>query len=111
MRNPYEYAFRHPVLEKMLNNLTLLQFFKENGIAISDDYKAVTDLDNEEIAHAAFIASFLASSSLDRHKQKAIAFAILVLREKRCPRVCKLLLYYFFKNWDHTARETSFNTF
>jgi hypothetical protein len=83
LRNPYEYAFFHPVLEKALNNLTLLQFFRENHIAIGNEYKAITDLSNEEIAHAAFLASFLASSSLDRHKQKAIAFAILLYLEKR----------------------------
>jgi hypothetical protein len=78
LHSAYEYAFNHPVLEKVLNKLSILQFFTENKVPIGTDYEQATALSEQEIAHAALIASFLALSDNDRHKQKAIAFGILL---------------------------------
>jgi hypothetical protein len=83
LRNPYEYAFNHPTLEKVLNKLTARQFFSENSLEITNDYKDATELNDEEVAHAALIASFLALSKVDRHKQRALAFAILLYLQKK----------------------------
>ncbi len=83
MHSSYEYAFNHPVLEEVLNKLSILQFFVENGVAIGKDYEEATALNEQDIAHAALIASFLAMSEDDRHKQKALAFGILLYLQKK----------------------------
>ncbi len=80
----YKYAFDHHVLNDVLDILTLRQFLRESKTqpASPEDQQA-TELLDLELRKSALLASLLASSPLDEHKQKAIAFAILAYLDRQ----------------------------
>lgn len=84
MSSIWQYTFVHPILNEVLDSLTLRQFFRETNTkpAPEADKRAI-DLSDKKLNKAALIASILASGPNDEHRQKAIAFAILAYLEKR----------------------------
>lgn len=82
MASIWEYAYNHHTLNEVLDTLTLKQFHRETKIE-SVPEQDETSLSNTELKKAALIASLLASSPVDKHKQKAIDFAILAYLEKQ----------------------------
>lgn len=80
----YQYASDHPILNSALDALALRQFFRESQTKPANpEYQKATDLTNLDLSKAALLASLLASSPIDAHKQKAIAFAILAYLDKQ----------------------------
>jgi len=82
-KNAYEYAYSHTLLGEVMNKLAVLQFLDENRLEISNEFKKATSLTEEDVTHSAMIASFLALSTIEKHRQKALAFAILLYLRKK----------------------------
>ncbi len=83
MSSIFEYAFNHPILNEVLDTLTLKQFFRESNTTQVGPANEQFSLSETELNKASLLASLLASSPNDEHKQKAISFAILAYLEKR----------------------------
>lgn len=77
-KNGFDYAYSDPILQKVIDALTLRQFLRENKITAVHEYKEAVTLVNEELVQAAFLSSILASSPNEQHRQRAIAFATLL---------------------------------
>lgn len=84
MSSIWKYVFDHPILNDVLDSLTLSQFYRDTNTEpdLEADIQAI-DISDIDLNKAAFIASILASGPNDDHKQKAIAFAVLAYLAKQ----------------------------
>jgi hypothetical protein len=79
----YDYAYMHSTLNKVINILSIRQFYRESRQQSSLVVKENEQLPKSELNKAALLASVLACSDQEEHQQKAMAFAILAYLDRK----------------------------
>ncbi|MDD5340101.1 MAG: DEAD/DEAH box helicase [Candidatus ainarchaeum sp.] len=90
MTDTYDSAYEHATLNDLLDKLITNQFYRDLKI------NARETISDEELLKAAWLASILSLSEEDKHKSKALAFAVLAYLQKtkdsRFTKLCFVII-------------------